>query len=176
MPASAATAAVTHSPSGEGAATPHRRLTYHDRAIIVALRKVDTTHEAIAAQLGCSIKSVSRALALHKLDSKAATTELLQTGVLDRLTDWNRAAKVAAKKGDHRPSKDWLVAAGSIDADANTSVTLNFQAVVAPRPGLPSFAALAEPALDADVVLSSADTQRRPVSDPALEASSRIRR
>lgn len=187
MSAHALAATPQPEPHGEGAATRGKRLSFQQRALIVSLRKLDHTHDDIAASLGISSKSVARVLNGYGADLKQHTQELLQTGVIDRLDNWHRAARVAAKKGDHRPAKDWLLAAQAIDAEAQT-LNVNFQAVVAPRPGLPAFA---QPVLEAEAVpvparpatpaepatvLTTSHTQRPPLSAALKNKVKRLRR
>ncbi len=170
MATSSAAALTDPVPNGEGAALRRKRLTFHERALVVSLRKLDHTHEDIAAQLGISTKSVSRVLQCYGTDLKQTTQELMQTGILESLDDWQRARKVAAKKGDHRPAKDWAIAAGAIDDTNNTTLNVGFQVVVAPSPGTPNY-----PTLDVTPTqaLTTTDTQRQSSAEPVQK---RLRR
>jgi hypothetical protein len=67
------------------------------------------------------------------------------------LRDWIRASKAAAHRGDHRPSRDWLLHAGSIDPLPETQRGSGTTVVVVnnPLPGLPGSAPLTIDVLNA---------------------------
>ena len=109
-----------------------KRLDYLTRALVIKLRAVepDRSIRSIAESVGVSEASARRILQAHTTDTRGLTRELLVSGVLDRLDDWARAAKIASSKGYHHPSKEWLEAAAVIDAKptgphVSTSVLVN---------------------------------------------------
>lgn len=103
--------------SGEGARVSKPRTTYLQRALIVKLRTgaPDMTLATIAEQVGCSERTVARVVAGMLSDVKASTEALMATAVLERLDDWSKASRIAAKKGYHQPAKDFLEAAKAIE-------------------------------------------------------------
>jgi hypothetical protein len=116
--------------SGEGAGSPKKRVNMLQRSLVLSLHHLEPgrSHRAIAEVVGISESSVARILAMHVTDVKQSTQALMQTGVLERLDDWAKAARLAAKKGYHQPAKDWLEAAGTIEPKAQPST----QVTVAP--------------------------------------------
>lgn len=129
-----------------------KRLDYLTRALVLKLRTVepDRSIASIAETIGVSEASVRRILQSHTTDARLLTKELLVSGVLDRLDDWARASRTAADKGYHHGSKEWLEAAGVIDAkpaasiDARTSVIVNVPFALGglqPPPGAPALPA-----------------------------------
>lgn len=122
-----------------------KRLDYLTRALVLKLRTAqpDLSMGELASACGVSESSARRILQSHTTDARLLTRELLVSGVLDRLDDWARAARIAATKGYHHPSKEWLEAAQVTDAkpiasvDARTSVIVNipFQLGALSAPG-----------------------------------------
>lgn len=113
--------------SGEGAATPKKRVNMLQRSLVLSLHQLEPerSHRALAEVVGISESSVKRILAMHVTDVKLSTQALMQTGVLERLDDWAKAARLAAKKGYHQPAKDWLEAAGTIEAKPSVQANVN---------------------------------------------------
>jgi len=112
---------------GEGATTPKRRVNYLQRTLVLSLKHLNPehSHRAIAETVGISESSVARILAMHVTDVKQTTQALMQSGVIERLDDWAKAAKLAAKKGYHQPAKDWLEASGAIEPKAGVQATVS---------------------------------------------------
>jgi hypothetical protein len=112
-----------------------KRLDYLTRALVVKLRALEPERSlaSIAEACGCSEPSVRRILQAHTTDTKTLTRDLLQSGVLDRLDDWAMAARVSARKGFHKGSRDWLEAAevvtrapaASVNVDARPTIVVN---------------------------------------------------
>ena len=103
--------------AGEGGATPRPRTTMLQRSLVLSLRKAtpDASLRAIADAVGISESSVRRIIAYQTADVKATTEAVMQTAVLERLDDWAKASRIAAKKGYHQPAKDFLEAAKAIE-------------------------------------------------------------
>lgn len=121
------TPALQATPSGEGAPPPKKRVNMLQRSLVLSLHQLEPgrSHRALAEVVGISESSVTRILAMHVTDVKQSTQALMQTGVLERLDDWAKAARLAAKKGYHQPAKDWLEAAGTIDAKPQVQANVN---------------------------------------------------
>lgn len=111
---------------GEGAPTPRPRTTYLQRNLVLALKEAQPTLSlrAIADAVGISESSVSRVLAYQVADVKASTKGVMATAILERLDDWAKASRIAAKKGYHQPAKEFIEAAGGIDAKPTTQATV----------------------------------------------------
>lgn len=111
---------------GEGARVARPRTTYLQRNLVLALKRAepDLSLRKIAEAVGISESSVSRILAYQVADLKASTKAVMATAILERLDDWAKASRIAAKKGYHQPAKDFLEAAGGIDAKPTTAVTV----------------------------------------------------
>ena len=92
------------------------------------------TFRALAKTCGCSLETA------HKVVTAAehAIPDVMASNAAPMLTQWRRAASAAARRGDHRPAKEWLLHAGSIDPLPDTkgsgpSITI----INAPLPGMP---------------------------------------
>lgn len=127
MPTVALTKAQEPRTPGEGEATPRKRVNYLQRALVLSLHELDpkTSHKKLADTVGISESSVERILRMQVTNVKQTVQALMQTGMLDQLDNWHRAARVAAKKGYHQPAKDFIEAAGGIDAKPTSSVTVD---------------------------------------------------
>jgi AraC-like DNA-binding protein len=112
---------------GEGGATRRPRTTFLQRNLVLALKHAqpDLSLRAIAGAVGISESSVSRILAYQTADLKASTKGVMATAILERLDDWARASRIAAKKGYHQPAKDFIEAAGGIEPKAPVSANVN---------------------------------------------------
>lgn len=144
-----------------------KRLDYLTRALVLKLRTADPDRSiaSIADVVGVSESSARRILQAHTTDARGLTRELLVSGVLDRLDDWARAARIAATKGYHHPSKEWLEAASVVDAkpaigvDARTSVLVNIPFPLGALPAAPP--APVQPATRT-IAIGDVDTHTRP--------------
>lgn len=144
---------------GVGVSTPRPRTTVMQRTLVVMLHDAqpDLSLTAIAQQVGISESSVRRCLAYRTADVKASTQHLLQTMVPEAAGFWFKAAKVAAAKGYHQPSKDLMEAAGAIEpkptgpaVSVNPTVILNMPfALGALQPAQTTIEAQAVPVLPA---------------------------
>jgi ParB-like chromosome segregation protein Spo0J len=83
------------------------RLPLRDMELILRLRDAGKQQTEIAQIVGCSQSSVARTLAKLK-ETPAVTQALLKSDSLNALTDWKRSRRAAAKRGDHRPAKEWI--------------------------------------------------------------------
>jgi predicted DNA-binding protein (UPF0251 family) len=153
---------ATDSPS-EGLTSKYKRLTLADTELLLRLHDLGKTQPEIAAIMECSQSTVSTTLA--KLKQTPAVTQALMKGEsLNRLQDWKRASKVAAKRGDHRPAREWIEAAHPElrPTQGNTSggggVVINIGA-----PGQP----LSPPAIDVQVVRVSPPSNSTSALSPA---------
>lgn len=165
-------------PAGEGAAASKPRIDPITRLLVLRLKEAepDRSSASIADALGnISEASVRRLLSNHATDAKHLTQALMVMAAPDRLEDWERASAVGAEDGNHKPARDYLIAAGLIEDTSNTTVNLGFQVVVAPSPGTPTYA-LPEPQPPITTqVLTTTDTQRQSSATPARKPS-RLRR
>lgn len=118
--------------TGEGARVARPRTTYLQRALVLKMKQAvpDLSLRAIADAVGISESSVSRILAYQVADLKQSTKDVMSTAILERLDDWAKASRIAAKKGYHQPAKDFIEAAGGIDAKPTTSVTVDARPTV----------------------------------------------
>ena len=89
-------------------ASKYARLDLIDKARILLLREEGYTQTEIAEQLGCSQSSVSETLKHFKNREEDAIRLLLVGHIEERLANWDKAEKVAADRGDHRPTKERL--------------------------------------------------------------------
>jgi hypothetical protein len=140
---------------GEGVATPKKRVNMLQRSLVLSLKQLqpDQSHRAIADVVGISESSVARILAMQVTDVRQSTEALMQTGVLERLEDWSRASRLAAKKGYHQPAKDWLEAAKVIEPKPTTSVSVAAPTIVLNMPfALGALTPSQPPAIKAQVV------------------------
>jgi hypothetical protein len=104
------------------------------------------SHSEIGRLLGLSHQSVMRLRQAATTDVRSLTQTVMQTDIAPALEEWTAARTAAALKGDHRPSRDWLVAAGAIEDSAKgAQLAVGFQVVIAPSPGTPAYAAVNEP-------------------------------
>lgn len=89
----------------------------HDADIALAIRlAADGMHQdAIAKRLGVTQSAISLLLAKYRPTVDAARA-LIHAKAGKVAKQWLRAVPVAARKGDHRPAKDWLAAAGVVAA------------------------------------------------------------
>lgn len=88
----------------------YTRLSMADTELILKLHLNGQQQKDIAQVVGCSQSTVSTTIASLK-QSPEITQALMRTDSLSAIKDWKRARRVAAKRGDHRPSREWLEAA-----------------------------------------------------------------
>jgi hypothetical protein len=150
-----------------------KRLDYLTRALVLKLRTVepDRSIASIAQVVGVSEASARRILQAHTTDVKGLTHELLVSGVLDRLDNWDQAARVSATNGFHKASREWLEAAEVIDrrsdpaitVDARPTITVNIPFVLGALqpPTVPASASPTLPDLDAHARLSDTPDDTR---------------
>ena len=91
------------------------------------------TYTQLAEDVGCSIETARVSCIAAGRD----TADLMAAFAAPMLKLWQLAARNAAKRGDHRPAKEWLLHAGTIDPLPDTGrfggTTINI--VNAPLPG-----------------------------------------
>lgn len=138
------------------------RLSFSDIELLIRLHAANKTQTEIASILGCSQGTVSTTLA--KLQSTPATVQaLMKTDSVSAVHDWRRARKVAAKRGDHRPAREWIEEAHpdmrpqAANSAGGGGVVINIG-----MPGQP----IALPTIDVQVVDST------PLSPVQIETSS----
>jgi hypothetical protein len=86
------------------------KLTFSDIELLLRLHDAGKTQVEIAQVIGCSQTTVSATLA--KLKQTPETVKALMKGeTAGVLTNWRKAARIAAKRGDHRPAREWIEAA-----------------------------------------------------------------
>lgn len=141
--------------AGEGGATPRPRIDYVTRLLVARLRDAEPERSvaSIAAVAGISESSARRLLSAHATEVKTLAKQMMVTATADRLEDWERACEVAAEKGYHQPSKDWLEAAQ----------------VIEPKPTGPSVTVAPTVVLNMPFALGAL-AQPTPPEPPALEA------
>jgi DNA-binding transcriptional ArsR family regulator len=90
--------------------TGQKRLKLADIELMLRLHKDGRTQVEIADVLGITQSAVSQQLA--RLNETPAVVQALMKGEsLNALRQWKQATRVAAKRGDHRPAREWLEAA-----------------------------------------------------------------
>ena len=88
----------------------YKRLTPAQMHLILALYAEQKPQIDIAALVGVHVSTVSRFLKQIG-DPHKVVQQIMQGDSLQALTDWKRARRQAAKRGDHRPAREWLEAA-----------------------------------------------------------------
>ncbi len=100
------------------------QLSRDEVAIIIRAIQNNWPTKRIAAVLDVGHDTIS-----HWRNRIRDTTQLgkqvLKGGVLDAALQWRKASKIAAQRGDHRPAKELMQAAGAIDQDIHTGVQVN---------------------------------------------------
>jgi hypothetical protein len=120
-------------PDGVGERASRPRIDYATRLLVVKLREAEPERSirSIADVAGISEASARRLLSAHTTDVKAMARQLMQTGLTERIENWERACEVAAEKGYHQPSKDFLEAAGAIEPKPQTQVQVDARPTIA---------------------------------------------
>jgi hypothetical protein len=86
------------------------RLSIADLGLVARLHKEGRSQQAIASVVGCSQQSISytlKRLAAHSDD----ILSVMKAKSEQALEQWEQATKVGAKRGDHRPAKEFIEAA-----------------------------------------------------------------
>jgi DNA-binding transcriptional ArsR family regulator len=97
-------------PAVQMSGTGQRRLTLADIELLLRLHKDGRTQTEIATMLGVTQSAVSQQLA--RLNETPAVVQALMKGEsVGVLAQWRRATRIAAKRGDHRPAREWIEAA-----------------------------------------------------------------
>jgi hypothetical protein len=116
-----------------------RRLTWSDRYLILELRKQNPTWSftQLAAATGVAVETAR----LTCIAAEKTAADLMAAFALPALKHWAAAMKIAGSRGDHRPSRDWLVHSGSLDPIPETQRAGGAQIVIvntAAMPGMPA--------------------------------------
>jgi hypothetical protein len=90
--------------------TGHTKLKAAHMQTILQLAADGKTQQEIASVIGCNQATISRFLR-SVADPQELVQKLMRGGSLDVLRQWKRATSVASKRGDHRPSREWIEAA-----------------------------------------------------------------
>lgn len=72
-----------------------------------------------AEKAGVSRQTAWRLMRSYETNTEAAV-KYMALKALERVEDWDAAARKAADKGDHRPAKDWLLHAKAIEPVEDT--------------------------------------------------------
>ena len=118
--------------------SPGQRLNFADRYRLLETHRKnpDWSYHALAEQCGVSVETARMTCVAAGRD----TAELMSAFAAPMLKLWMLAARAAAKRGDHRPAKEWLLHAGTIEPLPDTSrfggTTINI--VNSPLPGTAS--------------------------------------
>jgi hypothetical protein len=91
-------------------ASKYARLSLADTELILKLHLNGQKQTDIAQIVGCSQATVSETIAKLK-QTPEIVQALMRSDSLSAITDWKRARKAAAKRGDHRPAREWIEAA-----------------------------------------------------------------
>jgi hypothetical protein len=126
-----------------------RRLTDEQHARIRLLATEGHTAVSIAQQIGCSRQAVDYILKKY-VDARPLALQRIQALSLDAIEQWQKAAEIAAAKGDHKPAKELAEAAmpelrPQQAASGNVIIALG-------QPGAALPAGLEPPAIEAVVV------------------------
>jgi predicted transcriptional regulator len=103
---------TTHAADSEptGLTTKYTRLSVADIRTVLELHDRGVTQVEIAKVISKSQSAVSNALKAFNADSKAVARQL-RALTDEAISDWRRAKRIAAKRGDHRPAKELVEAA-----------------------------------------------------------------
>lgn len=98
---------------GRTARRPGQRLTFADRFRLLELHRAHP--EWSSRQLGDAAGVHHETARLACIAASKDVSLLLEAYAVPLLRDWRKASQAAARHGDHRPAKDWLLHAGLID-------------------------------------------------------------
>ena len=149
-------------PPALGAKPPARprgkRLSLLDRYQLLKLHQLHP--EWSMAQLGEAVGCNRETARLVCLASTREAQDLMAAAGSERLADWEQASRLASARGDHRPAKDWLMHAGTIDPLPESGRGSGPAVVIlnAPLPGMPGSALKI---LDAGAVSVVVDPQEK---------------
>jgi hypothetical protein len=135
-----------------GSAQKHRStrtaghsLTFGDRYRLLELHRANPTwtYQELADNFGCTKETAHRTCVAA---SKSAA-DLMAAYAAPMLSQWIKASRSASSRGDHRPARDWLLHAGSIDPLPDTARHSGPAVVIvnAPLPGMPGAIAIGTP-------------------------------
>jgi hypothetical protein len=129
-----------------------------DRYSILKLHQLHP--EWSTAQLGEAAGCHRETARLICLASTREAQDLMAAAGSERLADWEQASRLASARGDHRPAKDWLMHAGTIDPLPESGRGSGPAVVIlnAPLPGMPGSAVKI---LDAGAVSVVVDPQEK---------------
>jgi len=118
--------------------TAGHRLTFADRYRLLELHRANPTasYTELATLAGVSPETAR----LSVLAASKSAVDLMAAYAEPVLRNWLRAIRQAGQRGDHRPARDWLLHAGSIDPLPETLRSTGPSVVIvnAPLPGMPS--------------------------------------
>lgn len=107
---SEAPAQTDAAPAVQMSGPAYKRLTPAQMHLILQLAAEERQQIDIAEIVGVHVSTVSRFLKQIG-DPHKVVQQVMQGDSIQALTDWKRARRIAAKRGDHRPSREWLEAA-----------------------------------------------------------------
>src|SRR5580765_820772 len=116
---------------------PGKRLTLADRYRLLETHKAhpDWTWVQLADATGIGMETCR----LTCIAAGKSAADLMAAYAAPMLKEWIGASRQASKRGDHRPARDWLLHAGSIDPMPESSKSLGTSIVIVnnPLPGMP---------------------------------------
>lgn len=121
---------------------PGKRLTFADRYRLLELHR---ENPALSFNELGTLAGVSPTTArLTVLAASKSAADLMGAYAGPMLTHWIKASRSASARGDHRPARDWLLHAGSIDPLPETARHSGTSIVIvnAPLPGMPGAIAI----------------------------------
>lgn len=144
------------------------RLSIADLGLIARLAREGRTQRQIAAVIGCSQPTVSyaiRRLSANQDDLVAVMKAKSQKA----LEQWETATEVAAKRGDHRPAREFIEAAHpELRPQATNSAGGVGVTIVIGQPGSP----VGLPTIEVSAVTTQAKPDLRPSLSPPIEGES----
>lgn len=153
-------AALTPTPGEESGIQPRKDGRYKRLSVGMKIRTLELSADGlkpveIGKILGISHQRVCDIVAEHG-DKRASVKRILESNVEKAAQAWGRAIPIAAKKGDHRPARELLIATGDVTPLDSTGSGVT---VVVNMPG-------AEPQMGAKVA-GSASTLDNPFIMPS---------
>ncbi len=100
------------------------QLSRDEVSIIVRAIQNNWPTKRIAAVLDLGEDTISRWRSRLR-DTTQLGKMVLKGAVLEAAIGWRKAGRIASKRGDHRPYKELMQAAGAIDQDIHTGVQVN---------------------------------------------------
>jgi hypothetical protein len=118
---------------------PGKRLTFADRYRILELHRAnpDWSYVRLATECGVNPETARHTV----LAASRSAVDLMQAYAAPMLEDWIGASRKASARGDHRPARDWLLHAGSIEPMPESTRTSGPAVVIInnPLPGMPGY-------------------------------------